>query len=92
MVKGGMHGKRGGMRGMHPPPLRYGRSLRGRYASYWNAFLLGIFLGFFKYQEVKGKESGSGGSRVCMIAEIDQIHVTQFAEPTLVNKSIFIRD
>ena len=51
-----------------------------------------IFLGFFKYQEVKGKESGSVGSRVCMIAEIDQIHVTQFAEPTLVNKSIFIRD
>ena len=35
----GGHAWRGGVRGMHPPP-RYGRSLRGRYASYWNAFLL----------------------------------------------------
>ena len=40
VAKGGMCGKgghawqRGGMCGMH------GRSLRGRYASYWNAFLL----------------------------------------------------
>ena len=31
--EGGMHGEGGGMRGMH------GRSLRGQYASYWNAFL-----------------------------------------------------
>ena len=34
---GGVHGERGGMRSMHPP--RNSRSLRGRYASYWNAFL-----------------------------------------------------
>ena len=33
IAKGGMHGESGGMHGMH------GRSLRGRYASYWNAFL-----------------------------------------------------
>ena len=52
MVKGGMHGKRGacvvkggcawrkwGHVWYAPPPMRYGRSLRGRYASYWNAFL-----------------------------------------------------
>ena len=43
--KGGVHGergvcvaKRGGVHGMHPP-TRYGRYMRGRYASYWNAFL-----------------------------------------------------
>ena len=35
--RGGMHGK-GGVHGMHPLSLRYGQSLRGRYASYWNAF------------------------------------------------------
>ena len=35
MAKGGMHGK-GGVCG------EGGRSLRGRYASYWNAFLLAI--------------------------------------------------
>ena len=46
MVKGGMCGEggasvvKGGMRGMHTPPsTRYGQSMRGRYASYWNAFL-----------------------------------------------------
>ena len=32
--KGGMHGKGGGE--------RYGRSMRGRYASYWNAFLFKV--------------------------------------------------
>ena len=37
--KGGMRGE-GGVHGMHPThPTRYGRLLRGRYASYWNAFL-----------------------------------------------------
>ena len=39
MVKGAC-GKGWGVRGMHPP--RYDRSLRGRYASYWNALLLKI--------------------------------------------------
>ena len=34
MAKGGMCGEGGGVRGMHS------RSLRGRYASYWNTFLL----------------------------------------------------
>ena len=30
----------GGVHVMHPPrTMRYGRSMRGRYASYWNAFL-----------------------------------------------------
>ena len=44
MVKGGMHGKggvcmaKGGVHGMEPP-MRYGWSMRGRYAFYWNAFL-----------------------------------------------------
>ena len=32
-----------GVHAMHTPPqpdtMRYGRSMRGRYASYWNAFL-----------------------------------------------------
>ena len=35
----------GGMRGMHAPQpdtTRYGRSMSGRYASYWNAFLFSI--------------------------------------------------
>ena len=32
----------GGVRGMHAPPTRYGRSMRGRYASYRNAFLFEI--------------------------------------------------
>ena len=33
-----------GVHGMHAPPytMRYGRSMRGWYASYWNAFLLQI--------------------------------------------------
>ena len=39
VAKGGMRGK-GGACVVYPP--RYGRSLRGRYASYWNAFLLVI--------------------------------------------------
>ena len=34
-----MHGK-GGMRGKGGD--RYGRSMRGRYASYWNAFLFKV--------------------------------------------------
>ena len=53
--RGGVHGKGGGMpgKGGHvwqkggwgacvvcTPPPRYGRSLRRRYSSYWNAFLL----------------------------------------------------
>ena len=45
--RGGVHGKgayvAGGMHGTHvPPPGRYYeiRSMSGRYASYWNAFLL----------------------------------------------------
>ena len=44
--RGGMHGKGGvcvrGMHAMHTPAdtTRYGRSMHGRYASYWNAFLL----------------------------------------------------
>ena len=43
--KGGMCGKRGacmarGVCAMHPPDTtRYSRSMRGRYASYWNAYL-----------------------------------------------------
>ena len=54
--RGGMCGKRGGMcaeggacvaKGgacvVCTPPTRYGRSLRGRYASYWNAFLFQMF-------------------------------------------------
>ena len=41
VVKGGMHGKGGACVVCMPPPsTRYGRSMRGRYASYWNAFLL----------------------------------------------------
>ena len=62
VVKGGMHGLKGGVHGgghtwqrgacmagghawqkgghvWYAIPPRYGRSLRGRYASYWNAFL-----------------------------------------------------
>ena len=43
MAKGAVHGE-GGVHGLQPPPpgsvtTRYGRSMRGRYASYWNAFL-----------------------------------------------------
>ena len=46
VVRGGMRGK-GGMNGegeacmvcMPPSSTRYGRSMRGWYASYWNAFL-----------------------------------------------------
>ena len=44
MVKGGMRGE-GGVHGEGEcawdalPPTRYGRSMRGWYASYWNAFL-----------------------------------------------------
>ena len=37
---GGMRG-RGGMHAPLPDTMRYGRSMRGRYASYWNAFLCG---------------------------------------------------
>ena len=42
--KGGMRGEGGAwQRGhawyAHPPSMIYGRSMRGRYASYWNAFL-----------------------------------------------------
>ena len=55
VAKGGMRREVGravcvakweGVHGMHPqpPPTRYGRSLRGRYASYWNAFLFYQFL------------------------------------------------
>ena len=40
--QGGVHGR--GCMGVHgrepPDTVRYGRSMRGRYASYWNAFLL----------------------------------------------------
>ena len=36
--EGGMHGERGACM-VCTPPTRYGRSLRGRYASYWNDFL-----------------------------------------------------
>ena len=41
MVKGGHAWRKGGgVCGMHAPSsTRYGRSMRGRYASYWNAFL-----------------------------------------------------
>ena len=50
--RGGVCGKRGAcmVKGGHawyaPPPIptRYGRSLRGRYASYWNAFLFKLLL------------------------------------------------
>ena len=35
MVKGGVHGMH-----THHPSTRYGRSMHGQYASYWNAFLL----------------------------------------------------
>ena len=44
VVKGGMRGKRGlCMVCTNPhPSTRYGRSMRGRYASYWNAFLFSI--------------------------------------------------
>ena len=40
--RGGMHGGGGGCACHTCPPdtTRYGRSMRGRYASYWNAFLL----------------------------------------------------
>ena len=55
--EGGMHGEgghawcrvggacvaQGGGHAWYAPPPRYGRSLRGRYASYWNAFLFGLF-------------------------------------------------
>ena len=41
---GGMRGREGGMLDMHAPKDRYYgygiRSMSGRYASYWNAFLL----------------------------------------------------
>ena len=39
--EGGMHGKRGVP---HPPldTTRYSRSMRGRYASHWNAFLFNV--------------------------------------------------
>ena len=40
VVKGGMRGERGEACVVCMPPMRYGRSMRGRYASYWNAFLL----------------------------------------------------
>ena len=54
-MAGGMHGREhawqgdawwacmaGGLHGMHGPPNRYYeiRSMSGRYASYWNAFLI----------------------------------------------------
>ena len=39
MVKGGVHGE-GGVCVVCTPPTRCSRSMRGRYASYWNAFLL----------------------------------------------------
>ena len=37
---------KGGMCAKHPPPdtTRYSRSMRGRYASYWNVFLLQSYL------------------------------------------------
>ena len=37
----------GGVHVMHPPrTMRYGRSMRGRYASYWNAFLYTAIFAF----------------------------------------------
>ena len=53
--RGGMHGggacvvgacMAGGMYATHAPPntTRYGRSMHGRYASYWNAFLFLLIL------------------------------------------------
>ena len=50
---GSMHGTGGGMHGrvcgMPPPPSRYYeiRSMIGRYASYWNAFLSHIYFMFY---------------------------------------------
>ena len=60
MLKGGMYGEgdmhgEGGMHGMYPPlchSTRYGRSMRGQYTSYWNAFLLREF--FRTYENIKG--------------------------------------
>ena len=51
MVKGACVVKGGGMRSMH------GRSLRGRYASYWNAFL---FSNIFVKNCIKMKEISPG--------------------------------
>ena len=51
---GGMHGcKRGGVRGcsvgwVHG--MRYGRSLHGQYASYWNAFL--FYVNFTSFEDL----------------------------------------
>ena len=40
-MTGGVHGRGHACHTHHPPDtMRYGRSMRGRYASYWNAFLL----------------------------------------------------
>ena len=40
-MAGGVHGRGHACHTHHPPhTMRYGRSMRGRYASYWNAFLL----------------------------------------------------
>ena len=36
---GGMHGRGACMPHMPPDTMRYGQSMRGQYASYWNAFL-----------------------------------------------------
>ena len=68
VAKGGMHGERGGMCGMHTPPTRYGRSLRGRYASYWNAFLFRVIAGSYRpqgrvmFSEASVSHSVYGGS------------------------------
>ena len=54
--QGGMHG-RGGMCATHTPLTRYYgygiRSMSGRYASYWNAFLFVIILYFLSFEEKK---------------------------------------
>ena len=41
----------GGVCATHASPhtTRYGRSMRGRYASYWNAFLLSLLLNVFLF-------------------------------------------
>ena len=61
-MAGGMCGRGacvvGGVRAMHTSPdtMRYGRSMHGRYASYWNAFLLVMI---FESMLMKTKSPGS---------------------------------